>query len=263
MVEFGLFKGSMGPVGLPEGAFVMADRSLKDIPQWAVGANEEGFHYVGARLGEDFTIDAWADLCTVKPGDACPVCGKPLDGARGIEVSQVFQLGTKYSESMGATFMDEDGSEKPFIMGCYGVGVSRSMAAVVEQFHDDQGIIWPLAVAPAHVCVIPLTVGDDLVQPAAEKVAEELAARGLEVAIDDRSERAGVKFADADLIGWPLQVVIGKRGLADGKVEVKLRKTGQKKDVALDEVVDLLDFTDRVDFSTGAGLDAFDELFAE
>lgn len=263
MFEFGLFKGSMGPVGLPEGAFVMADRSLKAIPQWAVGANEEGFHYVGARLGEDFTIDAWADLCTVKPGDACPVCGKPLDGARGIEVSQVFQLGTKYSESMGATFMDEDGSEKPFIMGCYGVGVSRSMAAVVEQFHDDQGIIWPLAVAPAHVCVIPLTVGDDLVQPAAEKVAEELAARGLEVAIDDRSERAGVKFADADLIGWPLQVVIGKRGLADGKVEVKLRKTGQKKDVALDEVVDLLDFTDRVDFSTGAGLDAFDELFAE
>ena len=263
MVEFGLFKGSMGPVGLPEGAFVMADRSLKDIPQWTVGANEEGFHYAGARLGEDFTIDAWADLCTVKPGDACPVCGKTLDGARGIEVSQVFQLGTKYSESMGATFMDEDGSEKPFIMGCYGVGVSRSMAAVVEQFHDDQGIIWPLAVAPAHVCVIPLTVGDELVQPAAEKVAEELAARGLEVAIDDRSERAGVKFADADLIGWPIQVVIGKRGLADGKVEVKLRKTGQKKDVALEEVAELLDFTDRVDFSTGAGLDAFDELFAE
>ena len=263
MVEFGLFKGSMGPVGLPEGAFVMADRSLKDIPQWAVGANEEGFHYVGARLGEDFTIDAWADLCTVKPGDACPICGKTLDGARGIEVSQVFQLGTKYSESMGATFMDEDGSEKPFIMGCYGVGVSRSMAAVVEQFHDDQGIIWPLSVAPAHVCIIPLTIGDDLVHPAAEMIAEELAARGLEVAIDDRGERAGVKFADADLIGWPLQVVIGKRGLAEGKVEIKLRKTGQKKDVALEEVADLLDFTDRVDFSTGAGLDAFDELFAE
>jgi len=263
MVEFGLFKGSMGPVGLPEGAFVMADRSLKDIPQWAVGANEEGFHYVGARLGEDFTIDAWADLCTVKPGDACPICGKTLDGARGIEVSQVFQLGTKYSESMGATFMDEDGSEKPFIMGCYGVGVSRSMAAVVEQFHDDKGIIWPLSVAPAHVCVIPLTIGDDLVHPAAEMIAEELAARGLEVAIDDRGERAGVKFADADLIGWPLQVVIGKRGLAEGKVEIKLRKTGQKKDVALEEVADLLDFTDRVDFSTGAGLDAFDELFAE
>ena len=261
MVEFGLFKGSMGPVGLPEGTFVMADRSLKDVQQWAVGANEEGFHYVGARLGQDFEIDAWADLCTVKPGDACPVCGKPLGGARGIEVSQVFQLGTKYSESMGATFMDEDGTEKPFIMGCYGVGVSRSMAAVVEQFHDDNGIIWPLSVAPAHVCVIPLTTGDDLVEPAAERIAEELASRGVEVAIDDRSERAGVKFADADLIGWPVQVVVGKRGLADGKVEVKLRKTGQRRDVAVEDVADMLDFTGRVDFSTGSGADAFDGLF--
>ena len=261
MVEFGLFKGSMGPVGLPEGTFVMADRSLKDVQQWAVGANEEGFHYVGARLGQDFNIDAWADLCTVKPGDACPVCGKPLGGARGIEVSQVFQLGTKYSESMGATFMDEDGTEKPFIMGCYGVGVSRSMAAVVEQFHDDNGIIWPLSVAPAHVCVIPLTTGDDLVEPAAERIAEELASRGVEVAIDDRSERAGVKFADADLIGWPVQVVVGKRGLADGKVEVKLRKTGQRRDVAVEDVADMLDFTGRVDFSTGSGADAFDGLF--
>ncbi|MBO4352644.1 MAG: proline--tRNA ligase [Eggerthellaceae bacterium] len=261
MVEFGLFKGSMGPVGLPEGTFVMADRSLKDVQQWAVGANEEGYHYVGARLGQDFEIDAWADLCTVKPGDACPVCGKPLGGARGIEVSQVFQLGTKYSESMGATFMDEDGTEKPFIMGCYGVGVSRSMAAVVEQFHDDNGIIWPLSVAPAHVCVIPLTTGDDLVEPAAERIAEELASRGVEVAIDDRSERAGVKFADADLIGWPVQVVVGKRGLADGKVEVKLRKTGQRRDVAVEDVADMLDFTGRVDFSTGSGADAFDGLF--
>ena len=262
MVNHGLFKGSMGPVGLPEGTFVMADRSLKDVSQWAVGANEEGYHYVGARLGEDFTVDAWADLCTVKPGDACPHCGKALEGARGIEVSQVFQLGTKYSESMGATFMDEDGTEKPFIIGCYGVGVSRSMAAVVEQYHDDQGIIWPLSVAPAHVCVIPLTVGDDVVAPAAEKIASELAERGIEVVIDDRKERAGVKFADADLIGWPLQVVVGKRGLAEGKVEVKLRKTGQKRDFAVDEVAEALDFTEKADFKKEAGLDVLDELFA-
>ena len=164
----------------------------------------------------------------------CPTCGQELQGARGIEVSQVFQLGTKYSESMGAYFMDEDGSEKPFIMGCYGVGVTRSLAAVVEQHHDDMGIIWPLSVAPAHVCIIPLTVGDDLVQPAAEKLAEELSAAGLEVAIDDRGERAGVKFADADLIGWPLQVVIGKRGLTSGTVEVKLRRTGEKRDLPIE-----------------------------
>ena len=200
-------------------------------------------------------------MCQVKPGDKCPECGKPLDGARGIEVSQVFQLGTKYSESMGAYFMDEDGTEKPFIMGCYGVGVSRSMAAIVEQHHDEQGICWPLSVAPAHVCIIPLTVGDDLVQPAAEKLASELASLGIEVAIDDRSERAGVKFADADLIGWPLQVIVGKRGLAEGNVEVKLRRTGQKRDISLDAAVSMLRFAHRVDFLREAGLNAFDAIF--
>lgn len=234
MEAFGLFKGSMGPVGLPEGAYVIADQSLKDVPQWVVGANEEGFHYVGARLGEDFQVDEWADLCVVKVGDSCPTCGKALEGARGIEVSQVFQLGTKYSESMGATFMAEDGTEKPFIMGCYGVGVSRTLAAVVEQHNDENGIIWPKSVAPAHVCVIPLTVGDDVVEPAAEALAAELAEAGFEVVIDDRNERAGVKFADADLIGWPLQVVVGKRGLANGEVEVKPRATGEKNNIALE-----------------------------
>ena len=239
MVAAGLFKGSMGPVGLPDGVRVIADWNLKDVSQWAVGANEEGFHYVGARNGEDFKVDEWADLCQVKPGDACPKCGKELQGARGIEVSQVFQLGTKYSESMGATFMDEDGKEKPFIMGCYGVGVTRSMAAIVEQYHDENGIAWPVSVAPAHVCVVPLGA-DDVVAPAAEKIAEELAAAGFEVALDDRSERAGVKFADADLIGWPFQVVVGKRGLAEGKVEFKVRATGEKADVALDGVVDAM-----------------------
>ena len=240
MEEAGLPKGSMGPVGLPQGVRIIADNNLKDVAQWAVGANEDGYHYVGARLGEDFQVDEWADLCQVKPGDACPECGKVLAGARGIEVSQVFQLGTKYSESMNATFMDEDGTEKPFIMGCYGVGVTRSMAAIVEQLHDDAGIIWPLSVAPAHVCVLPLVVNDDIVHPAAQKIADELQALGLEVAIDDRKERAGVKFADADLIGWPLQVVVGKRGLAEGKVEVKVRATGNKHDVSLDALTDVL-----------------------
>ncbi len=242
MISFGLHKGSMGPVGLPEGAKVIADRSLENVSQWAVGANEEGFHYVGARLGKDFTVDQWADLCVVAPGDACPNCALPLEGARGIEVSQVFQLGTKYSEAMGATFMAEDGSEQPFIMGCYGVGVTRSLAAIVEQYHDEHGIMWPLSVAPAHICVIPLTVGDAEVEPAAEKIAAEFADLGFEVVIDDRSERAGVKFADADLIGWPLQIIVGKRGLAEGKVEVKLRRTGQKRDADLATIAELFSF---------------------
>ena len=260
MLQAGLFKGSMGPVGLPQGVRVIADENLKGVAQWAVGANEDGFHYVGARLGEDFQVDDWADLCQVKPGDACPECGKPLDGARGIEVSQVFQLGTKYSESMGATFMDEDGTEKPFIMGCYGVGVSRSMAAIVEQFHDDGGIIWPASVAPAHICVVPLAVNDDVVHPAAQKIAVDLEALGFEVAIDDRKERAGVKFADADLIGWPLQVVVGKRGLAEGKVEVKLRRTGEKRDFELQTFAQTLEGPARA--LRGGDVNPFDALFA-
>ena len=261
MEAFGLFKGSMGPVGLPEGARVIAARSLKDVPQWVVGANEEGFHYVGARLGEDFQADEWADLCIVKPGDSCPECGLPLGGARGIEVSQVFQLGTKYSETMGATFMAEDGTEKPFIMGCYGVGVSRTVAAIVEQYNDEYGIKWPVSVAPAHVCVIPLTVGDDLVAPAAEKMAKELAELGFEVVIDDRNERAGVKFADADLIGWPLQIVMGKRGLKEGTVEIKLRRTGEKRDVALATLAELMAFAKRNIKKNASGKGTFDALF--
>lgn len=135
--------------------------------------------------------------------------------------------------------------EHPFIMGCYGVGVSRTVAAIVEQHNDENGIQWPFNVAPAHVCIIPLTVGDDEVQPAAEKLASEIADFGFDVVIDDRKERAGVKFADADLIGWPLQVVIGKRGLAEGNVEVKLRRTGQKKDVSLSTIAELLRFAKR------------------
>ena len=232
MEGFGLPKGSMGPVGLPDEAHVIADSSLQSISQWVVGANEDGYHLVGARLGHDFTVDEWADLCIVKPLDACPQCGKLLQGARGIEVSQVFQLGDKYSRSMNATFLDADGKEQYFQMGCYGIGVSRTLAAVVEQYNDEFGIQWPASVAPAHVCIIPLSVGDDTVQPAAEKLAAEMANLGLEVVIDDRDERAGVKFADADLIGWPVQVIVGKRGLANNSVEVKIRRTNEKRDIS-------------------------------
>lgn len=236
MVKAGLTKGSMGPVGLPEGVKVAADESLRAIERWVVGANDDGFHFVGAKHGEDFQVDAWADLCTVHEGDACPHCGLPLKAARGIEVAQIFKLGDKYSKAMNATFMDEDGSEKPFMMGCYGVGVSRTMAAAVEQSYDEFGIVWPAGIAPAHVCVIPLSAKPDEVAEAAEKLAGELAAAGLEVVIDDRNERAGVKFADNDLIGWPVQVVVGKRGLAEGTVEVKNRATGEKTSVALVDV---------------------------
>ncbi len=237
MLEKGLVKGSMGPVGLPAGVKVVADVSLKGTHAWTVGANEDGFHYLGAEPDRDFTVDIWADLVLAKPGDKCPDCGKPLSGDRGIEVSQVFKLGTKYSEAMGATFMDEDGKEKPFVMGCYGIGVTRSLAAIVEQRNDENGIYWPASVAPAHVIVLPLQMGDELVEPLARELASKLESAGIEVAIDDRDERAGVKFADADLIGWPYQLVIGKRGAKNGVVEFKDRSTNEKIELPVDEAV--------------------------
>jgi prolyl-tRNA synthetase len=246
MLAAELVKGFMGPVGLPAGVKVVADESLRNIEQWVVGANEPDYHYIGATLNKDFKVDTWADLIQAKPGDMCPKCaaaghaGAALKGARGIEVGQVFQLGTKYSDAMGATYMAEDGSEQPYIMGCYGWGVTRSLAAVVEQYHDDNGIIWPVPICPAAVCVIPLNTGDDLVEPTAQRIAQELADKGIETALDDRAERAGVKFNDADLIGWPYQVVCGKRGLQNGIVELKCRATGEKQDVPLDNIVDVV-----------------------
>ncbi len=235
---YGLPKGSIGPVNLPEGIRIVCDVTLKDVHSWGCGANVDGFHFIGIEPGRDFEADEWADLITVVAGDPCPHCGKPLSAARGIEVSQVFQLGTKYSEAMGATFMDEDGKEKPLIMGCYGVGVSRTLAAVVEQHNDENGIVWPVSVAPYEVAIVPLDVHDELVWPAAEKVADQLAQAGIEVVIDDRKERPGVKFADNDLMGFPYQLVFGKRAVKGGNCELKDRATGERVEVSIDEVAE-------------------------
>lgn len=261
MTSFGLHKGSMGPVGLPEEAIVIADRNLSNVKKWVVGANEDGYHYVGAELDVDFYVDKWADLCISLPGDSCPECGCALEGARGIEVSQVFQLGDKYSRAMNATYLDKDGKEQFFIMGCYGVGVSRTLAAIVEQHNDDAGMIWPPSVAPAHVCILPLS-NDAEVMDAAERVAKQLSSIGVEVAVDDRDERAGVKFADADLIGWPLQVIVGKRGLSEGKIELKRRRTGERKNVTFDYLNEVMEFvTRRLKNMPKGGLDLFSSLF--
>ena len=240
----GLHKGFIGPVDLPEGIRLVCDESLRESQSWTCGANEVDYHFTGAKPGRDFTVDEWVDLVSVKEGDPCPHCGAALKSARGIEISQVFQLGTKYSESMGATFADEDGVERPFLMGCYGIGVSRTLAAVVEQHNDEHGISWPVCVAPYEVEVVPLAVNDDVVTPVAEQVVEELCAADLEVLLDDRKERPGVKFADADLIGIPYQVILGKRGVANGMAEVKVRETGERFDVPMGELVSWL--TERV-----------------
>ncbi len=235
--SFGIPKGSLGPVSPAEGTLIVADASLRNEVSWGIGANENDYHYVGAAPGRDFEVDVWADLIVAQPGDGCPVCGGVLAGARGIEVSQVFQLGTKYSEALGATFTAEDGTERPFIMGCYGVGITRSLAAVIEQHHDERGIVWPISIAPIEAAVIPLAVGDDVVAPIAESLWRELAEAGVEVVIDDRDERAGVKFADAELIGYPYQLVVGKKGVAAGIVELKDRITLERTEVPLAEAV--------------------------
>jgi len=234
MLAAGLTKGYLGPIGLPTGVRVIADTALQGLTHWVVGANEAGYHFVGAQLGVDFAVNEWADLLEAQDGDGCPECCKPLTAARGIEVGQVFQLGTKYSESMHARYMAEDNSELPFIMGCYGWGVTRSLAAVVEQHNDKGGIIWPISICPAEVVVIPLLVGESAVEPAALQLAELLSAAGIEVAFDDRPERAGFKFNDADLIGWPFQLVVGKRGLEAGIVEFKDRASGERRELPLD-----------------------------
>ncbi len=233
---FDIPKGSLGPVDVKQGTLVIADRSLEGDVAWGIGANENDYHYVNAQPGRDFTVDRWADLVLAQAGDSCPECGGTVQMARGIEVSQVFQLGTKYSESMNATFTDEDGNEQPFIMGCYGVGVSRTLAAVIEQYNDENGIVWPVGVAPLEVAVLPLMAEGD-VADVAERIFNELAAAGIETVIDDRDERAGVKFNDADLIGWPFQVVVGKKGLAEGVIELKVRATGERTMVPVDEAV--------------------------
>jgi prolyl-tRNA synthetase len=234
---FDIPKGSLGPVDPPADTLIVADESLRDTVAWGVGANINDYHLFGAMPGRDFTVALWADIVLAAPGDGCPVCGGVLKGARGIEVSQVFQLGTKYSESMDATYADEDGNERPFIMGCYGVGISRSLAAVIEQHNDENGIAWPVSVAPLEVAVIPLNVGDEIVWPVAQTIWEQLASSGVESILDDRDERAGVKFADADLIGWPFQVVVGKRGVAEGVVEIKVRATGERESVPIGDAV--------------------------
>lgn len=236
LLEFGLVKGFIGPIGLPDGVRVVCDVSLKHTRSWICGANEAEYHMVGACMGRDFNCQEFADLIEVEANDPCPQCGRALAAARGIEISQVFQLGDKYSRAMGATFMDEDGREKPFIMGCYGIGVSRTLAAIIEQSHDEHGIIWPASVAPYEVEIISLEAHPGEVLHTAEALADELVQAGIDTILDDRNERAGVKFNDADLYGFPYQIICGKRSLEQGMVELKCRRTGDREMIPLDQI---------------------------
>jgi prolyl-tRNA synthetase len=231
-------RGYIGPHH-PDAAVVVADPSVAAPIPWITGSNEPDSHVQNAVLGRDFAVDIWADLVTIVSGDACPRCGNPLSVDRGIEVGHVFQLGTKYSEALDATYTDDAGNQHAMVMGCYGIGISRIAAAVAEEFHDDAGLAWPEPLAPydVHVIALPGT-GDQgpAVTQAAEELYERLEARGVSVLFDDRDARPGVKFADADLLGMPVQLVLGAKGLARGIVERKVRATGERSEVPIEEI---------------------------
>jgi prolyl-tRNA synthetase len=237
----GLHKGYIGPMGLQgQGVRVLADKSVKAPRTWVTGANKADHHVSGATLGRDFEVDAWGNYATVTAGDPCPRCGTPVELVRSVEAGHTFQLGLTYSLKIpGATFLDEDGKEQPFWMGCYGIGISRLPAVVAEEHHDDAGLRWPVEVAPfrVHLLTLGANRNEDVVA-AADRLYDELTAAGITVLYDDRLDASpGVKFADADLLGMPTQLIVGAKGLARGIVERKDRATGERDEVALAEVV--------------------------
>jgi prolyl-tRNA synthetase len=217
--------GFAGPVGLD--LRIIADYALEGMRNMVVGANKTDAHLVNVNVGRDFRVDEFADIRLAQEGDLCSRCPGRLHIARGIEVGHIFKLGTKYSEALGATYLDLEGKERPLVMGCYGIGVGRTAAAAIEQNHDDNGIIFPLAIAPFHVLILPVNNKDAEIMAAAEGLYGSLSEKGAEVLLDDRDERPGVKFKDADIIGIPLRLTIGEKNLKHGKVEIKARGSGE------------------------------------
>ncbi len=226
--------GFAGPVGLS--VRTIADYSVRSIASGATGANEKDVHLVDVVPGRDFIPESYADLRMVREGDPCPRCGGALRFSRGIEVGHVFRLGTKYSEAMRAVYLDEGGRERVTVMGCYGIGVGRTAAAAIEQNHDDDGIVWPISIAPFEVAVIPVNMKQADVAAAAERVAADLDARGVEVFLDDREERPGIKFKDADLTGIPVRITLGEKNVAAGFGEIRDRKTGETLRIPLTDL---------------------------
>ena len=236
--------GFIGPKGLKEynGAEIkiVADKTVLDMKNFVIGVNIKDKHLVGGNWNVDVDLpQTVADIRLVEAGEFCPECGKPLKVTRGIEVGNIFQLGTKYSEPMNAVYTDIDGKTKPYIMGCYGIGISRTAAAAVEAHHDENGIKWPLAIAPYHAVVIPVSTKDELQMKVAEDIYKTLVKHGVEAVIDDRDERAGVKFKDADLIGFPYRITVGK-GITEGLVEFKNRETDELSNIKPEEAAEIV-----------------------
>ncbi|MEE9165305.1 MAG: proline--tRNA ligase [Nitrospinota bacterium] len=226
--------GFTGPMGLKIAVF--ADHAIQQGANFVTGANKADYHFLNVNEGRDFSVKKFCDIRNVEDGDPCPKCSSRIQLKRGIEVGHVFKLGEKYSKSLKATFLDKDGKEKYFVMGCYGIGVGRTVAAAIEQNFDQDGIIWPIPIAPFKVMVIPLNINSKEISNAADKIYEDLSKDKIEVLIDDRDERPGVKFKDADLLGIPLQIIIGDRTLKESAVELKIRKDKKTEKVGIDEI---------------------------
>jgi len=229
-------KGFSGPIGLS--IPIIADLDIKHMVNFVTGANQKDAHYINVNIDRDFKVSQFADIRKYTPKDRCPLCGSETRMDKGIEVGHTFKLGTKYSKAMGATFIDEKGNEKEIVMGCYGIGVGRTVAAAIEQFHDEYGIIFPIPIAPFHVILIPINIKINIIRETAERLYHDLIARGIEVLYDDRDETPGVKFKDADLIGIPFRITLGEKNLNKGLVEIKKRKTGEIILIEKEKVVD-------------------------
>lgn len=229
----GCVGGFTGPTALHD-CRIVVDSELPGLKNLCAGACKEDHHLINVNYGRDYEGDIVTDIKVLAAGDACPVCGAPVKHARGIEVGQVFKLGTKYSEAMKAYYKDENMKDHPIVMGCYGIGVTRTMAAIIEQHHDDNGIVWPIAVAPYHVIITVMKPDDETQAKVADQIYSELTAAGVEVMLDDRKERPGVKFKDADLLGIPVRITVG-RGAADGMIEYKMRRDADKEEMSAAE----------------------------
>ncbi len=233
----GAVAGYASPIGLND-VLVIVDDSIPNSPNLVAGANESGYHIKNVNYGRDFEAETVVDIAAAAAGHACPECGDPLGASRGVETGHIFQLGTKYSDTMGCQFLDQNGKAQPVIMGSYGIGVGRLLACIAEEHHDDDGLIWPISVAPFAVHIVSLAKGDGPATDASKKLYGELKALGIEVLYDDRSENAGVKFKDADLIGVPVRITVGDRSLKQGNLEVSLRSNPKEKmDVPVESIV--------------------------
>jgi prolyl-tRNA synthetase len=236
-------KGFAGPMGIS--IPIYADLDIREMVDFVTGANEKDAHFINVNIGRDFRVDHFVDIRKFMSGDRCLLCGGETKTDRGIEVGHTFKLGTKYSKALGATYLDAQGNEKEIVMGCYGIGLARTIAAAIEQSYDENGIIFPMPIAPFQVVLLPVNMKIDLLRETAEWFYQNLLKEGIEVLYDDREESPGVKFKDADLIGIPLRLTLGEKNLKKGLVEIKKRKTGEidlaKKEEAISKIITLID----------------------